>query len=113
MIDHVDNDIRTTILSNFQDKPKKELFKVFHFLFERKYDLNSEEGFNRYKTFKNNLKFIETQNKKQSSYKLGITQFTDLTADEFKKTYVNGLTQKNKRKFKISLILKNHLPPEL
>jgi len=92
MIDHENNDIRRGILSNFQDKPKKELFKVFHFLFQKKYDLNSQEGLQKYQTFKNNMKFIETQNNMQNSYKLGITEFTDLTADEFTKTYVRGFS---------------------
>jgi len=100
IVGHENNDIRRDILSNFQDKPKKELFKVYHFLFKKEYDLNSQEGLNRYKIFKNNLKFIETQNKIQNSYKLGINEFTDLTADEFRKTYVRGLTTEQNQEIK-------------
>lgn len=86
IISHVEDDIRETILSSFQNKPKKELFKVYHFLYEKKYDLNSEEGLNRYRIFKNNLIFIESQNTKNLGYRLGITDLTDLTAEEFRKS---------------------------
>ena len=91
MVSHTDNDIRRSILSSFQDKPKKELFKVYHFLFQKKYDLNTEEGLNRYRTFKSNLKFIESQNAKNSGFTLGITDFTDLTAEEFRKTRLSKI----------------------
>jgi len=73
LVDHENTDIRRSILSDFLNKPKKELFKVYHFLFQKKYDLNSQEGLNKYKTFKSNLKFIESHNKLQNSYTLGIT----------------------------------------
>jgi len=96
LIDHENSDIRSSILSNFQDKPKKELFKVYHFLYQKKYDLNSQEGLNKYKTFKSNLKFIESHNNKQNSYFLGITEFTDITADEFSQTYLRRISQEQK-----------------
>jgi len=92
MISHKDEDIRAKILSSFKNTPKKQQFKIFHFLFEKKYELNSEEGFNRYRIFKNNLKFIESQNSKQTSYTLGITNFSDLTAGEFRKTYLSSFS---------------------
>lgn len=42
------------------------------------------EKANRYKVFKENVKFIESFNKDESkSYKLGINQFADLTNEEF------------------------------
>lgn len=85
IISHSDNDIRDTILSSFQDKPKKELFKVYHFLFQKKYDLNTEEGLNKYRTFKANMKMIEAENAKNLGYTLGLTEFTDMTNEEFKK----------------------------
>ncbi len=90
VITHIENDIRRTILSSFQDKPKKDMFKVYHFLYEKKYDLNTEEGIRRYRIFKNNLNFIEIENAKNNSFQLGITKFTDLTREEFKKTYLNS-----------------------
>jgi len=100
LVDHENTDIRRSILSYFQDKPKKDLFKVYHFLFQKKYDLNSQEGFNKYKTFKSNLKFIESHNKLQNSYSLGITDFTDLTADEYSETFLKRITQEQKAEIK-------------
>lgn len=47
VISHIDEDIRVKILSSFKNSPKKQQFKIFHFIFEKKYDLNSEEGINR------------------------------------------------------------------
>ena len=88
---HRDNDIRDSILSSFKDKPRKELFKVYHFLFQKKYDLNSEEGLKRYTIFKTNMKFIESQNAKNLGYTLGITDLADLSADEFRKTRLSPL----------------------
>jgi len=93
IVSHADNDIKDTILSSFQDKPRKELFKVYHFLFQKKYDLNSEEGLNKYRTFKANMKMIEAENAKNLGYTLGITDFTDLTKDEFRKNVLTDLSQ--------------------
>jgi len=92
IITHSDEDIRTKILSSFKNTSKKQQFKIFHFLFEKNYEINSEEGIKRYRIFKSNLKFIESQNLKQNSYTLGITEFTDLTADEFRKTYLSSFS---------------------
>jgi hypothetical protein len=47
LIEHVDEPILRKILNKFLDGPKKELFKVYHHLFEKSYDLNSEEGIRR------------------------------------------------------------------
>ncbi len=98
---HRDNDIRDSILSSFKDKPRKELFKVYHFLFQKKYDLNSEEGLKRYTIFKTNMKFIESQNAKNLGYTLGITDLADLSNDEFRKTRLSPLApEPNKPVFK-------------
>jgi hypothetical protein len=74
------------ILEKFMNGPKKELFKVFHQISEKNYDLNSEEGIKRYKIFKDNLKYIKQENAKGNTYTLGITQFADLTHEEYKQT---------------------------
>jgi hypothetical protein len=81
-------DVRNTILESFNDAPKKELFKVFHFLFEKNYNLNTEEGLRRYTIFTSNMKVIEMTNSQNLEYKFGVNQFTDLTPEEFKMKYL-------------------------
>ena len=51
-----------SILDSTLDKPKKDIFKTFYFLYNKEYDLNSEEGINRYKTFNINFKWINEKN---------------------------------------------------
>ena len=89
IISPIDYNIYDKILDNFLDKPKKELFKVYHFLYNKEYDLNSEEAISRYKIFKNNLKLIKETNEKNLSYKLGIGPFTDISDDEFNSKHLN------------------------
>jgi hypothetical protein len=72
------------ILASFKDAPKKQLFKAYHFLFKKQYNLNSEEGVRRYKNFKSMVKFIDETNSKDLPYKLGINQFADWTNEEYK-----------------------------
>ena len=50
------------ILDSIKDKPKKEIFKVFHKLHKKTYNLNSEEGLKRYKIFKANMKWNKEKN---------------------------------------------------
>jgi hypothetical protein len=88
-------DVKKTIMDSFMNAPKKEMFKVFHFLFEKKYELNSEEALRKYKVFKSNMKIIEETNSKDLPYKFGVNQFTDLTPEEFKSMY---LMDPNKKK---------------
>ena len=44
------------ILKNFKNGPTKELFKVYHFLYKKEYEVNIQEGVSKYQTFKQNLK---------------------------------------------------------
>jgi hypothetical protein len=74
------------ILSKFMDGPKKELFKVYHTVFNKEYDLNTDLGLKRYKAFKTNLKLIKEENAKGLGYQLGINQFSDLTNEEYRQT---------------------------
>jgi C1A family cysteine protease len=78
-----DIEIIQPILDSFQNKPRKELFRVFHFLLKKPYPLDSEEGINRYKIFKQNLKHIEYKNALNDGITYGITEYTDLTEEEF------------------------------
>lgn len=76
------------ILDTMKDKPKKDLFKVYHFLFNKEYELDSEEGLKRYRIFKSNLAGIKLRNAELGKEVFGITKFTDLTQEEFKKQYL-------------------------
>jgi len=60
----------------------KELFKVWHSIYKLDYDYNSEEGINRYRVFKANLKKIQEHNRVNQDYKLGINEYSDKTDKE-------------------------------
>jgi len=76
------------IMESMKGKPKKEMFKVFHYIHKKTYPLESEEGINRYKIFKKNLKWVEEKNNQLAKKVYGITEFMDITEEEFKKTYL-------------------------
>ena len=77
-----------SILDAMVDKPKKEIFKVFHYLHKKEYKLESEEGLKRYRIFKENLKWINAKNAELGKQVYGMTQFIDLTHEEFKNSYL-------------------------
>jgi C1A family cysteine protease len=79
--------VTNTILNKFMDKSLKELFKVWHLVFNKEYDYNTEEGLKKYKTFKANLKKIKEVNASKQSYQLGLNQYSDLTFQEFANLY--------------------------
>jgi len=65
-------------------KPTKEMFKAFHHLHEKEYSLNSQESLNRYRIFKTNVEWCKEENRKLGKTIYGITQFADMTHEEFK-----------------------------
>lgn len=69
-------------------QPTKIQFKLWHYAFNKSYDLNSEEGLKKYKVFKANLQFIKEENEKNEGYTLGLGPFTDLSWEEFSKVYL-------------------------
>jgi len=71
------------VLDKMSNKPQKEIFQAFHSLHEKTYKLNSEEGLNRYRIFKKNVAWIKEENAKLGKVVYGITQFSDLTHEEF------------------------------
>lgn len=77
-------DIRKKILNDFMDKPTKELFKVYHFLHSKSYNLDSGEAIKRYRNFKDNLNYIKQRNAENLSFKLGLNQFSDITNEEYR-----------------------------
>ena len=83
------NDIQYTkerkdILDQYMDKTPKELFKVWHMLFQKSYTFDSEEAKKRFQIFKANLEQIKKTNSENKSYKLGLNQFSDMTNEEFR-----------------------------
>jgi KDEL-tailed cysteine endopeptidase len=50
--------------------------------------LDSEEHAERFEIFKENVKYIDLVNKKDSPYKLGLNKFADLSNEEFKAIYM-------------------------
>ena len=76
--------------NKFLDKTPEELFKAFHSLFKKSYDLNSETAKQRFTVFKQNLQKIKATNERNLPYKFGINKFTDLTPEEFKQQYLTN-----------------------
>ena len=77
------------ILNSFKGKPTKDLFKTWHFIFKKGYAYESDIAKSRYKIFKNNLKYINDYNAKNSGVTLGLNQFADLTNQEFRKLHTD------------------------
>jgi C1A family cysteine protease len=66
----------------------KEIFKAFHYLSKKEYEINSEEGIQRYKIFKSNLMKIKEINSQNLGYTLGINFSADLTDQEYSQKYL-------------------------
>jgi len=73
------------VLSNYMDKSPKELFKVYHLVYNKQYLLSSEEAKNRFQNFKMALEIIKLHNEKNLPYKLGLNKYADLSEEEWKK----------------------------
>jgi len=84
----INQSMRRKVLAPFIDGPTKELFKAYHLIYQKEYELNSEEGIRRYRIFKSNLAFIKEENSRQSKYKLGINNFADMTEEERNKNFL-------------------------
>ena len=93
----VSDDINTlrVILNTFIEKNNdKETFKVWHHLFAKPYSLNTEEGINRYKIFKQKLNKIKSVNSQSLGYRFGLNQFSDLSSEEYRLTYLTRKVNK-------------------
>jgi C1A family cysteine protease len=77
------------IMEFISTQPTKTQFKLWHYAFNKEYDINSELGLSKYKTFKDNIKYIKEENAKNAGYTLGLGPFTDLSFEEFEKTHLN------------------------
>lgn len=74
--------VTRTIFDSISHAPSKDQFKVFHYIYRRTYDLNSDEGLVRYRIFEKNLKLVNEVKIKDLTYKLEINKFADFTPDE-------------------------------
>lgn len=72
------------LLNNLLDMHHKDAFKVWHFIHNKDYDLNSEYALERYQIFKENIQKIKARNGELTSYKLGAGPHADLTNEEYK-----------------------------
>ena len=92
-------------------KEEKNLFRFFqHFVkkYEKKYS-SVEEYMARFKVFKSNLKRAN----QNSSFKQGITQFSDMTPNEFRRIYLNlNINILNTIKYEKAKEINGEEPPE-
>ena len=67
-------------------RPAIEEFNSFTQIYKKTY--SPEEYDTRFDIFRNNLQLIRTHNQGNSSWKMGINQFADLTSEEFRMRYL-------------------------
>lgn len=89
------------IFEKMADKPLDELFEIYHFLYQKTYELDSEEGIERFQIWKENVKNINEENTKEHSYKLGLGPYTDLKTDEFTEKYMDKFENYKEQKERI------------
>jgi len=90
---------KKSILNIYMDKKPKEIFKVYHFIYEKKYSLNSEEALKRFKNFKLNLEHINKRNSQNLSFKLALNEFSDFSLEEVKEKMLKRKTRESIKKF--------------
>ena len=84
--------IESQILDKLNSQPVEQIFQVWHFLFNKEYQINSSYGSSRLEIFKKNLEEIEQHNSDDTkSWKLGFNQFSDMTMEEFKRDYLKPI----------------------
>lgn len=71
------------MMNLIETKPNKEKFKLWHLFYGKTYDLNSETALRKYRSFKDNLKYIAKRNAEQTDLVLGLGPFSDLSFEEF------------------------------
>lgn len=75
------------------DDDEWSLFSKFQERFHKKYETIHELE-SRFEIFRTNLRYIISHNLDHTqNFTMGVNQFTDLTAEEFKNTYVSGYKQ--------------------
>lgn len=86
--------IHRAFMKELELEDNKIMFKKYHYIFEKAYDLNSEESIRKYKIFKENLKEIKSHNSKKLSWSMGLGPFTDYSKEEFSLIFNNGLLKR-------------------
>jgi hypothetical protein len=77
-------EVRRSIIDSYMEGSPKELFKVFHLVFEKPYNLNSEAAIAKYRVFKKNLSMIKEHNASGKTWTLEVNFFADMTKEEVK-----------------------------
>jgi len=98
------HDVTKTILKNYQDGSVKELFKVWHFIFQKEYSIDTQEALKRYKIFKETLQTIKAHNALNLPYTMGLNQFSDMTNQEFREKMC---TKKDLKGAEFDALMKN------
>ncbi len=81
------------------DKHPSEVYKVWHFVHKKEYDIDSEEGLKRYENFRKNHELVLKHNSDPTkSYKLGLNHFADHTVHEFREKLLAGNVEAFKSK---------------
>lgn len=93
--------IFTLSLSQISDEVAFEKFQKFVNKYHKHYR-SAEEYFKRFQAFRSNLQIFESkvlQNKPSTHHVIGITKFSDLTDEEFRKRYLGLKVDKSKLNF--------------
>lgn len=88
LVEHSMQSVKKLIYEAITNKSHKEAFKLWHYITNRPYDINSELGISKYRTFKSNRKLIVKANQSNLSYTLGLNHLSDMTFEEFKSVYL-------------------------
>ncbi len=84
-------EIQKMIMKEYENSPLSEVYRVYHTVYKKTYDINSEEGKKREESFSANVKFM---NENKSSYPfLEIDNLTDIPHEMWMN--LNGLSEKN------------------
>jgi KDEL-tailed cysteine endopeptidase len=77
------------VMEAHMDAPHEQAFKIWHFLHEKQYSINSEEGQKRFKNFKKNFDIVNNHNKSgDKNFSLSLNNFADMCVHEFRKVYL-------------------------
>ena len=71
-------------------QPPRQQFEDFKVKFNKTYSCSDEEE-SRFKIFTSNLEELELSMRTDASYSTGVTQFADLTKEEFRSFYLGGV----------------------